>query len=74
MFRPNNLFCAKSARKRIAPPIESELSFSTGSFLNKYDVTDRKLKPLVIGSTVRKLQCHLTNVSNECLRAAKGTK
>ena len=38
----------------IAPPIESELSILTGTFLNNYDVRDRKLKPLVIRLTVRK--------------------
>ena len=30
----------------IARPIESELSFSTGTFLNNYDVINRKLQPL----------------------------
>ena len=40
--------------KRIAPSIECELSFSTGTFLNNYDVIDRKLKPLVTFSTVGK--------------------
>ena len=42
---PNN--GEKTARKIIVPPIESELSFSTGTFLNNYDVRDRKLKPLI---------------------------
>ena len=54
LLLPKNLFCRKSARKRIVPPIECELSFSTGTFLNNYDVLDRNLKPLVIGSTVGK--------------------
>ena len=47
-------FCTKSARKRIVPPIERVLSFSTGTFLNNYDVIDRKLKPFVTYSTVQK--------------------
>ena len=34
--------------------LECELSFSTGTFLNNYDVMDRSLKPLVIYSTVGK--------------------
>ena len=38
----------------IAPPIESELSISIGTFLNNYDVRVRKLKPCVICSTVGK--------------------
>ena len=41
-------------RKRIVPPIECEFSFSTGTFLNNYDITDRKLKPLLTYSTVGK--------------------
>ena len=40
--------------KSFVPPIESELFFSTGTFLNNYDVRDRKSKPLLIGSTVGK--------------------
>ena len=40
----------------IAPPIESELSISTGTFLNNYDVIVRKLKLLLIRSTVQKWQ------------------
>ena len=40
--------------KIIAPPIESELSFLTRTFLNNYDVIDRKLQPLLINSTVEK--------------------
>ena len=34
--------------------LECELSFSTGTFFNNYDVTDRKLKPLCTYSTVGK--------------------
>ena len=49
---PNN--GEKTARKIIVPPIESELSFSTGTFLNNYDVINRKLQPLLIYSTVGK--------------------
>ena len=47
-------FCPKSARKRIVPPIECELSFSTGTFLNNYDVIGRELKMLATCSTVGK--------------------
>ena len=39
-------------RKIIAPPIGRELSFSTGTFFDNYDVKDRKLQPLIIRSTV----------------------
>ena len=50
---PQNLFFfAKSAMKIIAPTIESEHSFSTGTFLNNYDVRDRKPQPSVTGSTL----------------------
>ena len=42
VFCPRMYFCGKSARKIVVPPIESELSFSTGTFLNNYDVRDRK--------------------------------
>ena len=52
--RLTQIFCAKSARKRIVPPIECELSFSIGTVLNNYDAIDGKLKPLLIGSTVGK--------------------
>ena len=38
----------------LVPPMECELSFSTGTFLNNYDVTDIKLKPLLTYSTVGK--------------------
>ena len=41
-------------RKRIAPPTECELSFSTGTFLNNYDARDRKLKEALTMSTVGK--------------------
>ena len=41
------IFCAKSAMKIIAPPIESEHSFLTGNFLNNYDVRDGKTKRLL---------------------------
>ena len=51
---PKNVFWPKSARKIKVPPIESELSVSTGTFLKNYDVRDRKLKPLLLGSTVGK--------------------
>ena len=51
---PKNVFWPKSVRKIIVPPIESELSVSTGTFLKNYDVRDRKLKPLLLGSTVGK--------------------
>ena len=40
--------------KIIVPPIDSELSFLTGTFLNNYDVSDRKPKPLLTCSTVGK--------------------
>ena len=40
--------------KILAPLIEIELSFSTGTFLNNYDVINRKLKPLLIRWTVGK--------------------
>ena len=53
-FVAQEYFCAKSLRKRIVPPIEWELSFSTGTFLNNYDVKDRKLKPSLTYSTVGK--------------------
>ena len=39
-----------------APPKENELSFSTGTFLNNYDVINRKVETVVIGSTVEKEQ------------------
>ena len=38
---PKNVILRKSAMKIIVPPIESELSFSTGVFSNNYDVRDR---------------------------------
>ena len=38
----------------IAPPIESELSFLTGTFLSNYDVINRKRQPLLISSDVEK--------------------
>ena len=38
--------------RKIAPPIESELSIWTGTFLNNYDVRDRNLKLSVIRSTL----------------------
>ena len=41
-------------RKVIVPPMESELSFSTGTFLNNHDVIERKLQLLLIHSTVGK--------------------
>ena len=41
-------------RKIIAPLLESELSFSTGTFLNNYDIKNRKLQPLLIRSIVGK--------------------
>ena len=44
--------CAKSAMKVIVPPIECELSYSIGTFLNNYDAINRKLKLFVIYSTV----------------------
>ena len=49
-------FCSKNLMRIIAPPIGSELSISTGTFLNNYDVRDRKLKLLLIRSTVQKRQ------------------
>ena len=42
--------------KIIAPPIGSELSISTGTFLNNYDVRVGNLKLLLIRSTVQKRQ------------------
>ena len=42
LLLPKNLFCGESARKRIVPPIECELSFPTGTFLNNYDNIDKK--------------------------------
>ena len=38
----------------LAPPIESELSLSTGTFLINYDVINRKPELLLIHSTVGK--------------------
>ena len=37
----------QSARKVLVLPLESELSFSTGTFLNNDDVIKRKLQPWV---------------------------
>ena len=48
MFWPNN------AKKKLVQTIECELSFSTGTFFINYDVKDRKLKTLLICSTVGK--------------------
>ena len=45
----------------IAPPIESELSISTGTFLNNYDVRDRKLKFLLTCSIVGKPEKWMAN-------------
>ena len=53
-FVAQEYFCAKSVRKRIVPPTECELSFSTGTFRNNFDVIDRKIKPPLTYSTVRK--------------------
>ena len=45
----------KTATKQIiVPPIESELSVLTGTFLHNYDIRDINLKLSVIGSTVGK--------------------
>ena len=38
-----NVILATECEEIIVPPIESELSVSTGTFLNNYDVRDRKL-------------------------------
>ena len=39
--------------KVVAPPIESELSFSIGNFLNNYDVINRKLYVLTISTILK---------------------
>ena len=49
-----NQYKPYNVRKIIAPPIESELSFLIGTFLNNYDVIDRKLQPLLIRLTAGK--------------------
>ena len=49
-------FWGESARKITASPIESELYFLTGTFLNNYDVINRKLQPFLIHSTVENEQ------------------
>ena len=51
----------KRARKIIVPPVESELFFLTGTFLNNYDVIERKLQPLLIHSTVGKRAKRMPN-------------
>ena len=51
----NELIWGKSARKIIASPKGSELSFSTGTFLNNYDVIERKLQPFVNMLDCRKM-------------------
>ena len=38
----------------LAPPIQRELSFLTGTFLNNYDIIERKLQTLLIHLTVEK--------------------
>ena len=38
----SNKLCSR-LQHTLAPPIESQLSFSTGTFLNNYDVIERKL-------------------------------
>ena len=40
--------------KIIVPPIESEHSFTAGTFLNNYDVRDGKLTSIATGLTVGK--------------------
>ena len=46
---------------KIAPPIKSELSFSTGTFLNNYDIIERKLQSLLIHLTVEKRAKRMPN-------------
>ena len=47
-------FWWKSARKEIAPPLESSFSFSTGTFFEQLWHHRRKLETLLIQSTVGK--------------------
>ena len=48
-----------------------QLSFSTGTFLNNYDIIDRKLKPLLIGSTVGKQEKWEENTTVETTQILK---
>ena len=59
----NIKFCAKRATEIIVPPKEMLLSFSSGTFLTNYDVIIRKLKYVLIHSTVQKRATKAQNKS-----------
>ena len=54
VFSQSYFFCTKRASKIIVPPKEMLLSFSIGTFLSNYDVTNRKHKMDLKYSIVQK--------------------